>query len=924
MSKQYTQGSDAHGHEANVPYINFLGGNDGNGRIDKRRFWILAMIRRAANENKPANQAYSASLRPVEKKKVDATLRIGRQSNLLGQQSNLSDYGDESLSTNIKFATGNVHFSKVPIEFTVEFRMRDQFIQAFCDLCLTLDNKTVENTYGALDFIRITVPGLRTTNPGEYNFAVALVQVFVKDIFNSNGAPLLNEPGRWIEAKEGVYYSAHDILNNLFPRPSIKVKTGDTLERSSIKGSSSINRTKYYAIKGGGPTDNAYLTFYYEALNQFITELRKRMIGVFNALKSHPDETNVSDLLTELHQIIANFFQILRREINEATQGESIQQSTIDHTTAVLQHINEQIKHLLITVQDFTYNKDSPLPAILEELQKIIISNIDLIDQYIKENKSSDSAVELGTSKIGELYKIYQEIDNCINGGNPTYITSFTVQDVQRFLKKQTEYLEQQVRNQIKNLVNPQPQQTQQSVSNPMAHISSKMGVKSTDRNLYTRDPHNLDTVLITRPGQQPVNAAEPVDKTSYCKSGLMKDYADRGACDNFFESCITGSDIAGCKQFLMNTVFFETELDKFLEGVNLYKTMLAFFKFQIPLDSTDKSYIKFKKTDDWIRHLHTLPAQQNNITQSDVLAIQGNRELLKIIDHVIDLINKTPILLNRDWKEATPASAEVEANELTGLAPQYVSVNGGVAPKRAMMNQVITRVSSTTETTQREIAKALEVLEKQLNPSLLRLGVRPGMRPLLYVREKYTHSGGGQELPKDLDMNEAMKKLESINIDSIPYGSPTLSLLSKISEITMNQPEELETLLKDLTDQLKTNGYSLATDDSYALNQAGKDLRDNRKTILYVLLYGYYKLLFFDTELKDIILSTGLSTGDTGMDTHLRELYKTVEIDIAKIKEMIEIAKKKLIKYCKKVENKTAICKQLVTDVFKNDFPSN
>lgn len=882
MSKPYTEGSDARGHAANVPYINFLGGNYGNGKTDKRRFWILAMIRRAANKNKPIDQAYSASqdVSRTRQSKIDVTT------------------GNSISAREINHYVGNVYFSTMPVEFKPEFPMRDLFIHAFCDLCISLNKKTLTTTHGALEFITNTVPGLRTTNRGEYNFAVALVQLFMTNIVDDKNKPILTKPDEWGNATNGQYRDDTDILNRLFPQ-----------QPNEFKFKSKDNTAKPLVSDFQKQISDLYSDLY-NAIKHEIRVVLQNSIKVQNSIKERSSSINELTNIRERIKVAFSTFLSQNRKILNAAQGNYIKDAgnrISFYLDVIIKILNDSKERSIIGEEESTLNHY--LEKIQSEITKLTS------DSDFDDRRHTEAQI---VKHDDELLDIVNRITNCITSSHGTSdILYFPEKDVGRFFQKQTEYLAQQVRDHIKSLVNPQKQQAPQLASDPTTHLKLQLGIKQTDRNEYSRDPSDLDIVLITRPGQPPVNAADPFDRNSYCKSGLMKNYTDSSACDEFFESCITGTDIDGCKRFLQISDFFETNMAEFLKGVNLYKTMLAFFKFKIPLDATDKSHIKFKKTEEWIKELYQLASSKPHvITDNDVTAIEKNTPLLSIIDQVIELINNTPILLNRDWKESTPTKGvEPGANELTGLTPKYTSINGGTVPKQTNIRAGLTSLRTSTDKTQEAAGKALELLVA----NLLRVPRHVGFVLSPYVREKYTHSGGADQL-KSLTNLEAREKLASIDINNISSGSSIIQLSNLISEISMNQPEQLTMLLEDLKNQLNALGSRLDNTDSSALSESNKNLEDNRNTILYVLLYGYQKLLFFDSELKDIILSTGLEFSDTGEDNRMLELYKLVDTDIKKIKEMVDLAKKKLGRYCSKVEKHVKICDQLATEVFKKD----
>jgi hypothetical protein len=94
--------------------------------------------------------------------------------------------------------------------------------------------------------------------------------------------------------------------------------------------------------------------------------------------------------------------------------------------------------------------------------------------------------------------------------------------------------------------------------------------------------------------------------------------------------------------------------------------------------------------------------------------------------------------------------------------------------------------------------------------------------------------------------------------------------------------------------------------------------LKAYRKTILTIILFLYFKIIFFRSTVTPALLSTGLESGDPANDKKLRELYSSQKMDLKKLSEMVKIGVAKLEKYCSKGDKHGQICDNLIIESLK------
>jgi hypothetical protein len=202
----------SHNKDPNVDalYIDFLGGiDDIHTKPDNRVKLFISQLRKASNANiqqeHRGNVPYTAATRDIEKvkglPKTGTAVKITRE-------------------------TGNVQFREV-MSWMKEDDMYPSWLQFFCELRKRLNGKSIHKIKGSDDFIKtinhIPLP--------ERNFAIAIVQTFLKTLIIENGqehVDILYKPDKWEHATDGYYYDENDIINNLFGiTPVLAVKTGD-------------------------------------------------------------------------------------------------------------------------------------------------------------------------------------------------------------------------------------------------------------------------------------------------------------------------------------------------------------------------------------------------------------------------------------------------------------------------------------------------------------------------------------------------------------------------------------------------------------------------------------------------------------------------------------------------------------------------
>jgi len=261
---QRTEASKLHGTDVNSMYIPLLGGIDDTahpGKPDHRVELFIAQLRKEANFNKQEGESYTAvrTMSISVKKGID--LNRGRVI--------------KPTSERIKKDEGNVQFKR-PLSWMFDKEaLYNEMLVFLCELTKRLHNQLVSSE--AINFIK-TIPGM--PDAGERNFAIAVVQTFVREISNGT-TDIIEQPQEWANTIKGQYYSKVKIIESLFGYKGTIITSEyyDNFADMPDEGIMKTYRDEIFAKDCPLPTNRVFTSY---ALDRF---LQKQVEAAINQIE---------------------------------------------------------------------------------------------------------------------------------------------------------------------------------------------------------------------------------------------------------------------------------------------------------------------------------------------------------------------------------------------------------------------------------------------------------------------------------------------------------------------------------------------------------------------------------------------------------------------------------------------------------------
>ena len=418
----------------------------------------------------------------------------------------------------------------------------------------------------------------------------------------------------------------------------------------------------------------------------------------------------------------------------------------------------------------------------------------------------------------------------------------------------------------------------------------------------YSRDKDGVLFVTNTYTHKK-VRAVDSATTSAHiCKNSgitaILDEKGDDTNCAEFFNFCIDGKDSEGCTKFLKHSHFWIENINYFMTNANLYIASNALRKFGIKT-KTKGGITTFVSVDEWLATL----------SGSNKKAISQNEHLIALLKRVIEEINKTSIILNRN--ELIPSN-----NTQSKLSPlgQYII-------KRQLSKDTSSNESSEPTTTFEDLsekyttdvnAEGSAILDT-LQEGLTNAAQTMKKKQVSFVvgtktQSKYYQIGGGGNENFDITSHEAYTILQSLR-ERIKNLDTAISL--KFKNVLEGDLKALQAKNRKLSDANTTLLH--------------KSINNMNKTELAYLKISYAVqlfLVFFHSEIRGFILN--LDSGDTNNNLRLKILADRVEFTIKQMFEMIKIARTKLKKYCAPngtVNKMGKICDELTFNLLTYDM---
>ena len=484
----------------------------------------------------------------------------------------------------------------------------------------------------------------------------------------------------------------------------------------------------------------------------------------------------------------------------------------------------------------------------------------------------------------------------------------FTTRHLERFLRKRVEKImreaEDSAEKQLKDIsdeIQGGDDMQDELLDTVDKHTQSRQSKKYT----YFRDKDGVLFVTNTYINKT-VRAADSASQSAHvCKNSgvaaILGDKEDATNCAEFFNFCIDGKDSTGCHNFLTKPSFWTKDIDQFIKNANLYIASKALLKFGITIDSTN-GINTFISVDKWLKSLSNNFQLKRNIEQ--------NEPLIELLKRVIEEINNTSIILNRD-AVIVPNDTK---SELTHLGT-YIARRRKINPPNSsslpdVYSQVSDKYTSDLKIEGNDVLNELENLVKiakntvQKKVSFATHNTLNGDK--VKMNSKYFQIGGNKNF--DITTHEAYTVLQS--------------LIDRIKNMDTGVSIKFKNVLEGDLKALQVKGRKLSNNHTNLLQKSINYM--NRSELVYLkIAYAVQSfLVFFHSEITSFILN--LQSGNPSDDDYLKRVVNRVDITIDEIFKMIKIARAKLTKYCASngtVNKMGKICDELSLNLLTFDM---
>jgi hypothetical protein len=391
--------------------------------------------------------------------------------------------------------------------------------------------------------------------------------------------------------------------------------------------------------------------------------------------------------------------------------------------------------------------------------------------------------------------------------------------------------------------------------------------------------------------------------------------------CDNFFFSCISGTNLAGCSKFLQDNTFWVKGSIEFLEKVNLYLAHIALQKYKIPI--VQENGLKMYKIDKWHAKLDDLLKEKNDgLDQPSVDAIKKNAELNALLLMVTTKINEWPAILNEDYiQEPTKPDTIPQLPSLTAYLTkrQYtsqplVSIPNGTVPglieaKALQMQERIKEILRRVNQMIHRFRGVSGVLGIPGIPGAL------GMPGVLGVPGLHGGAGGTVVPFNTWGIGPQATHNKLLNYGSnagtgYDFYQDHLKIKESLDLIQAGLPLWLESAFKNRFAGLEAKGHKIAESDVKSINKVLKYVKDIERFMLMGLhtltKYGF----FMDSDLIPFLLAT--YNDDKPWVNEVTSLVNLHTKTAGSMIKLVELIEKKLGKYCEKVGKLGGVCETL------------
>jgi uncharacterized protein YnzC (UPF0291/DUF896 family) len=255
------------------------------------------------------------------------------------------------------------------------------------------------------------------------------------------------------------------------------------------------------------------------------------------------------------------------------------------------------------------------------------------------------------------------------------------------------------------------------------------------------------------------------VEKTTTNSSGVTV------TCAEYFKDCITGGDVAQCKNFLTSSTFWQNaakEVDNMLPEL-AYHTLKS-FQFETYDEFSKQAKRSFKMVQSWSQWLEACE-KSGKLTPNEKTQISQNVKLQEYLNAIIKKVNDNPTILNKDYYGDKPA-------DLSSV------FKGTLLGKRGLTYEVVPK--NTDVSTVLRLSNAISDSQKR---AVISLGqnIHPSVRLVL--------TGGAPSLTQ-------------LKADIIQ--SQFDALKARLRQINKGIESGDETKIMDLINQLRTNELKL------------------------------------------------------------------------------------------------------------------
>jgi hypothetical protein len=365
--------------------------------------------------------------------------------------------------------------------------------------------------------------------------------------------------------------------------------------------------------------------------------------------------------------------------------------------------------------------------------------------------------------------------------------------------------------------------------------------------------------------------------------------------CDNFIIDCIGGKNIGACAYFLFNEIFWIKELHDYLDNINLYLAHVALEQYKIPKDMRDGLVI-YKNVTEWHKLLNDYGTNGNEgLNDQTAKAIIQNEPLNAVIQGIINQINATPAILNPS------VVGEVIKEEAKSSSPVIAYLRGTNNPHSSWSKGRIApgEIPAVVDTKMKELTGHYDEIYKIFKPMLRNIVGSPNILRHPYMHNFFPRLGGGAG------------EIENYNVQSTDFYSyyKRLENLIKMVE-TGVMPSWLHDTVRNYENLLKENGINIAEGDLKHLHEVIDGIKKLEKQVLFAIKGAASFALLLNSDIGPVVKDLPSDSQEEHLD--LKRLYALKNKTIDQMFKMLEIATKKLEKYCSKTNKLGGLCGDL------------